>query len=761
MRQLFSFFVQSLLLAVFFSPAQAQHFVVDTDPARTVQVIRAYRQKYPDCDLTIRYRPGTYYLDSTLVIPAALTNGKGYTTIQGDARHGVTLSGGKALTVKWQPWKHGIYRTPLYISFDFDQLYLDGVAQVRARYPNYDSTASHYNGYAADAISKSRIAGWQHPAGGYIHALHKAEWGGYHYLITGVNKDTSLQLTGGYQNNRQMGMHPTIRFVENIFEELDTAHEWFYDKAQRFLYYKPVAGKAPSSRIVVSRLSSIFILRGDANAPVQRVTVKDIRFTQAKATFMETREPLLRSDWAIYRGGVILLDGTRDCTVQHCVFEQNGGNAIFVSNFNRHAMITGNRIQQLGANAIAFAGSPDAVRAPLFAYNDRQAIAGMDTARGPKTANYPDSCAVVDNLIHDIGLIEKQVAGVQLSMSAHVQVAHNSIYNLPRAGINISEGTWGGHVIEYNDVFNTVLETGDHGSFNSWGRDRWWYPDRKEMDSIAARYPWLVQQDAVYTNIIRYNRFRCDHGWDIDLDDGSSNYEIYGNLCLHGGLKLREGFNRKVYNNIIVNNSFHPHVWFRQSGDEFTGNIVMTRYKPIGIRYWGREVDRNFFPDSLALAMAQANGTDLHSSYGDPAFADPAAGDYTVRNPAALALGFKNFNQHRFGVVSPELRALAAHPVFPVPGAGAEATSASWAWQGGSFKNLETLGERSATGMPDYEGVLVLKAPEPAMGLREGDVILLIGTRKVRNMHELQQVLKTAEKPLKWTVFRNQQQLEL
>ncbi|SHM69433.1 Right handed beta helix region [Chitinophaga jiangningensis] len=759
MRQLFLFFVHALLLVVFFSPLQAQDFVVDVHPAKTVQVIRQYRSQYPDCNLTIRYKPGTYYLDSTLVISASLTNGKGYTIIQGAPNQTTTISGGKALTVKWQVYKNGIYRAPVNISWDFDQLYVDGNAAVRARYPNYDTTASHYNGYAEDALSKARIASWKHPVGGYIHALHRAEWGGYHYMITGVNADTSLQLTGGYQNNRQMGMHKTIRFVENIFEELDTAREWYYDKATRFLYYKPAGAKAPAADIVVSRLSGYFIFTGDASAPVQRVTVKDIRFTQAKATFMETREPLLRSDWAIYRGGVILLDGTRDCTVQHCVFEQNGGNAIFLSNFNRHAMVLGNRIQQLGGNAVAFAGNPDAVRSPLFEYNSRQDFAAMDTARGPKTDNYPDSCAVVDNLIHDIGLIEKQVAGVQISMSAHIQVSHNSIYNLPRAGINISEGTWGGHVIEYNDVFNTVLETGDHGSFNSWGRDRWWYPNRREMDSIAALYPWLVKQDAVYTNVIRYNRFRCDHGWDIDLDDGSSNYEIYNNVCLHGGLKLREGFDRKVYNNIIVNNSFHPHVWFKNSGDVFTNNVVMTRYKPIGINYWGREIDRNFFPDSAALATAQANGTDVHSAYGDPQFANPAAGNYTVRNIAAK--DFTNFNQFAFGVISPSLRALAAKPLFPAPGSSTEATTASWQWQNGTFKNLETLGERSATGMADYEGVLVLKAPDPSAGLRDGDVILLIGTHKVRNIHELQQVLKTAVYPLKLTIFRNQQQMTL
>ena len=66
------------------------------------------------------------------------------------------------------------------------------------------------------------------------------------------------------------------------------------------------------------------------------------------------------------------------------------------------------------------------------------------------------------------------------------------------------------------------------------------------MDEITAREPSLILLDAQKPTIIRNNRFRCDHGWDIDLDDGSSNYHIYNNLCLNGGIKLREGFHRIV-----------------------------------------------------------------------------------------------------------------------------------------------------------------------------------------------------------------------
>ena len=101
--------------------------------------------------------------------------------------------------------------------------------------------------------------------------------------------------------------------------------------------------------------------------------------------------------------------------------------------------------------------------------------------------------------------------------------------------------------------------------------------------------------------IIRNNRMRCDHGWDIDLDDGSSNYIIYNNLCLNGGIKLREGVNRVVENNIMINNSFHPHVWFRNSNDVFRRNVVSSPYMPIGITDWGKETDYNIFPDSFRL----------------------------------------------------------------------------------------------------------------------------------------------------------------
>ncbi|MCZ7640580.1 MAG: DUF5123 domain-containing protein [Verrucomicrobia bacterium] len=325
-----------------------------------------------------------------------------------------------------------------------------------------------------------------------------------------------------------------------------------------------------------------------------------------------------------------------------------GGNTVFVNRYNRRVTIRGCLIRESGANGVAFVGDPQAVRSPLFNYNEPFDYAQLDRTPGPGGANYPADCLVEDCLITRTGRFEKQTAPVQISMARRITVRHCSIYEVPRAGINISEGTWGGHVIEGCDVFDTVLETGDHGSFNSWGRDRYWHPSIAEVDRQVAADPALPFLDVVEPVVLRHNRWRCDHGWDVDLDDGSSRYVIHDNLLLRGGLKLREGYQRIATNNIIVNNSLHPHCWYAASGDVFARNIVMGPYQPAGgmpVDRWGAEVNHNLFTTSESDRLRfAAQGCDADSVVADPLFLDPANGDYRVQpDSPALKLGFRNF----------------------------------------------------------------------------------------------------------------------
>jgi len=718
--------------------------------------------------VTVFLHGGVYSLDQTLTFSAE-DSGAADAPVRYAAfgNEPVVLSGGLKLAPEWKPHRDGILQTAVPAGLEIDQLFANGQRQHMARYPNYDAEARPYNGAAADAFSPERAKRWADPTGGFIHAMHRARWGGYHFRITGKQPDHVVTYEGGWQNNRQGGMHERFRFVENIYEELDAPGEWFHDRGTNILYYKPVEGlDVGSASFEIVRLRHLVELRGTRERPVRHIEMRGIVFRHTARTFMETREPLLRSDWTIYRGGAVVFENAEDCAIADCEFDQVGGNAVFVSNYNRRIAVRGTHIHGAGASGVCFVGDPASVRNPLFEYHQRLAYSDIDKTPGPKTDNHPADCAVEDCLIHDIGLVEKQATGVQISMSKGITVRHCSIYDVGRAGINISEGTFGGHLIEFCDVFDTVRETGDHGSFNSWGRDRFWMlkeaPD-KEL-------PELALLDAAKT-VIRNSRWRCDHGWDIDLDDGSSNYEIYNNLMLAGGLKLREGFHRLVYNNITINNSLHPHVWYDNSGDVIRGNIWMTRYRPIKVNRWGREVDRNLFLADKDLKESQARQCDLHSVAGDPLFVDPAKGDFRVREGSpAFAIGFQNFPMDRFGVLKPELKAIARVPEIPeleLAQDGAESTEPSkTVWLGATVAALGGE-EYSAFGVSKEDGGIHLvqvpaKSEAAAAGFQSGDLVQQVDGKPVKTLTALQQATrKSRGRAVKISLVRQQSTMTL
>ena len=160
-------------------------------------------------------------------------------------------------------------------------------------------------------------------------------------------------------------------------------------------------------------------------------------------------------------------------------------------------LIRGCEIADAGANAILMAGDAGAVRSPLFGYESVHEEGPRDTAPGPAAADYPADCRVEGNLLCRNGRGEKQSAGVSLTACEEIEIVHNTIWDVPRAGINLCDGTWGGHVIEKNAVFHTVRETQDHGAFNSWGRDRYWDYRYDRMEETLRRNPDMPLLDAV------------------------------------------------------------------------------------------------------------------------------------------------------------------------------------------------------------------------------------------------------------------------
>lgn len=510
-------------------------------------------------NITVNLEEGVYYLKNPVIFTPEDSGTEEFPVIYRGIRNAV-ISGGQQIYPEWEYFGNGIYRSVVPEGISFDQFFINHEKKIMARYPDYDPAVKYFQGCSEDCLSKERVEKYAKPEGGFIHAMHRALWGDMHFQITGKDRDGQLTYEGGWQNNRPSEMHGEIRFIENILEELDSPGEWYFD-GEKYLYYYPEREEELQDAVYeVSCLKNLITLQGSMDRPVCGITFSNLEFRHAKRTFMETVEPVLRSDWCIYRGGAVFLEGTEHISFEKCRIYAVGGNGITISKYNRYARIRDCEISDAGANSILIAGDPGAVRSPLFRYEHTHGEEGTDMTPGPKSGNYPAKCLVEGNLLVRNGRVEKQTAGVSLSVCEEITISHNTIYDVPRAGINICDGTWGGHLIEKNAVFDTVRETQDHGAFNSWGRDRYWHPDYEEMEKILRENPDFPLIDAIKPVVMKNNIFECSDGWDIDLDDGSSNYLITQNLCLRGGIKNREGVHRTVTHNVMLHNTFHSHV---------------------------------------------------------------------------------------------------------------------------------------------------------------------------------------------------------
>ena len=756
---------------------------------------------------TVIIHGGTYRLKESLKLNQADSGAEGaevtYRAVKGEK---VTLTGMQKLNVSWGLWKDGIYKARLKTDEQIDQLFINGKRQHMARYPDHGAglvmsdgkvklNVGHvpYDGSAPDAWD-SRAKHWTDPVGAFLHGIHLYRWGSTHFRVLGKNADGTLKIEGGWQNNRaKTRKHKTYRMSENVFEELDAPGEWYYNRKTGWLYYYPAEDidltgnvlveavfnlrhlveihgdiASPVSTMILEScgngLNGMMIETPETTNPVHHIRIEGISFTGTARTFMDTKEPLLRSDWCIYRGGAMYLRGTEDIAITGCSFEQLGGNAVFVDGYNRRVSVVSGLFTENGASDVSFVGSPAAVRNPLFTFSKTVSaiIDTIDTRNGPKTDDYPEDCLVEDCLMSHCGRFEKQVAGVNISMSSRITVRHNTVHHTPRAALNICDGTWGGHIIEWNDCFETVLETHDHGAFNSWGRDRYWTtcspsgPGEVNKQGIPlisrnlAKYPDMMVWDAYQLSIIRNNRMQCDHGWDIDLDDGSTNYEIYNNLCLRGGIKTREGYYRKVYNNVIVaSRGYTCNVPYpKPTFDDCQRNIFFGgTYHASNPTLWGGVRDRNFFHNPEFSEVQPAVGVqpltedDTNSVVGNARFVAPESGDFTVEGDSpALAIGYKNFPMTGFGVISAYMKALAPEPriVLPKEYFDNKVRAPKGAVVlGAEVDNLDTEEELTAYGAPSKTGVILRKVPKDSQmaefGFRTDDVIFKINNKRIHN----------------------------
>lgn len=715
-------------------------------------------------------REGTYFFDK----PLELTAEDSGITFSNYSDEKVKLSGAMTLDeLNWTDYKENTDIKVVQIdqNLGIDKLFINGDEQVLARYPDAVPGKLPLEGAATKAQIKARAKNYSDPAGGYIRAIHSNGWGGNDYIITGKNTSDALGLK--YQwvgdNNRGNGMKDAV-VVENVFEELDAPGEWYYDSKDGKLYLWPTQGMDLGKASVEASVNTdIITIKGrDSEQPVTDITLDGFTYFGTKRTMFTVNQegkeyiPLMRGDWCVVRAGAIYMENTKNIQVQNSQFLEMGGNGIFMYGYNDKNIINNSEFINIGATAVQVVGNPVAAREASFwdhaLYPDLQVHktnVEFPELIGPATEDYPRDIEITNNHMENLGIFEKQSCGVNLSVSSRVKILHNTIHKSARSCVNVNDGTFGGHEIAYNDIYNAQLETTDHGPFNSWGRDRFWsvpkYNASGQSGEVIRHYEKdgktydLALIDAYQTNKIHDNRFQHNsdaaHTWGIDLDDGSSNYEIYNNLCLGLGIKLREGFNRKVYNNIILDGQFQIHVSYTEAKDDIHSNIVANS-TPYGFasvnesRFKKAEyaVDQNWYFDYGAKINLPAwfyknktsNSFDKNALIDvSPEFKNPRGNDYTVQNQEGMRqTGFENFPMDQFGKPGCECKA----PIYAKidSGSGGSDILQREEWKGATVSGIDD-NIMSATASTGYDGIYFETVPQDSeahsLGFRERDIV--------------------------------------
>ncbi|HEY2041729.1 MAG TPA: PDZ domain-containing protein [Jatrophihabitans sp.] len=724
-------------------------------------------------DIVVELSGGTYYLAAPLQFGPQDSGRDGHTvTWTAAPGAGVTISGGQLLHPSWQPVASGskIMQATVPTGLSFDGLFVNGQRQILARYPNYDPTASRLEGSTTLANLNQESAKWADPSTALVRGMHCNDWGSVSFTVSGrTNNALDLHYVGDSNRGQDCGLSvgnagrvgPVM--VENVKEELDAPGEWYYDsKAGQLLYYPPAGTDLSTATVQTAEQDQLITLTGHSVAnPVHNITFDGLHFTDTHRTlFDSTFESDAKGDWAIVRKGAVYMKNAADITVTNSFFDQLGGNGVFMDGYNNGNVITNSKFESDGASDVQIVGTPDTVRDYSSNYYDTVAV--NDTGTGPKSENYPRAIEVKNNLMENMGRFEKQSSGVNISMSEDVTVDGNTIDGSPRACLNIEDGTWGGHVIENNDIFNCVQQTGDNGSINVWGRSRFWASSGNNTLAAGTQFEGatgtkltdqqakdLMKLDVIKPITIEHNRFWHDGDWAIDLDDGSSNFVIKDNLLLQGGIKLRDGFDRTVENNILVNGTMFEQVSHTNCGDIIENNITLGRTaynnvlnNPATAKY---TIDKNLFwnggypivdnPDGSGNENFSSGGhavntqskwylagMDVHSLVADPKFtaSDPAGQyDFTVAaDSPALALGFVNIPMTGFGASGAPLPPKATVTYVPPPASGL--TTQPEMLMGATASNIPSAAVQSSLGIADDFGLYLTTVPSGSYAAQNG-----------------------------------------
>ena len=436
----------------------------------------------------------------------------------------VVWTGGLGIPEKWSKGDDGVWQVDLKGTgpdgWNFRQLFVDGKAATRARFPNPDAPKPFLYATGGDLdhviIDPALVKkGWGSAKDAQINIVPQWKFFNQWNTVTKVNTKTGrIDIT---DSERHAKIIPGNWFwIEGVREELDQPGEWFLDTETLRLHYLPPAGVDPNTQAVIAPvLNRLVNAKGDVNAGthVQHVHFDGIEFGHTSFTLghMEAR---------VHTDTVIMFENTLDCSVRNCRFENIGGYALWLHLDCRRNKFDRNTVRQSGGGGVLMTGARLSYMDDTKIYTPGEAAAKVAPILNEVTRNTVEHCGKIRYYGGGVHLDSRPFA---MSMEPGNLISHNYFNDLSRNGV-FAFRNQGGSVVEYNHIHNAMQTTIDGACIhfatmnhlnapnfilNNWLYDAWVYeqkpdgkPKRKLVNGIFL--DWDTSNTTVRDNWV-YN----------------------------------------------------------------------------------------------------------------------------------------------------------------------------------------------------------------------------------------------------------------
>lgn len=593
--------------------------------------IRAARRAGATGPETVLLRGGFYFLPETFV----LTPEDSDVTYAAYAGERPVLSGGRRI----DGWKKGPGNVwSAQADWEFRQLFVNGRRATRARTPNYgfyriDGPSSQDKPFLLKYRGNDIRKEW---AGSGAEVVALLAWAEIRMPILEVNPETHTARLGA--DPRPSNKETDARYwIENAPDALDSAGEWRLDRAAKTVFYWPAAGEdLARDAVIAPALIQLVRLDGkpEAGALVRGVTFRGLDFRHGDATMGTSG--YAESQAAMLAPSAFEATGAEGVAIDHCVFTQCGGYAVWFGRGCQRNRVTATEIFDMGAGGVRI---------------------GETTQRANEAERSVEN-EVVDNELHELGLIYPSAIGVWIGQSSRNTVAHNEIRDLFYTAISVG-WTWGyapnlcdDNRIEYNHLHDI---------------------GKAMLSDMGAIYTLGMQPHTTIRNNLIHDVYAFTYGgWGIYPDEGSSGIAIENNIVYRTkSAPFHQHYGREnvVRNNIFafgqeyqlmrtraeatLSFTFEGNIVYYDSGSLLGSNWTGDQFRMNRNVYWDARGGPVIFAGS-ELAAWRARGQDTDSLIADPMFANPAAYDFTVLPESPVwKLGWKKIDM---GGVGPRVR---------------------------------------------------------------------------------------------------------